>query len=468
MNDTTGFYKRLIKLGISLALAMAVVVLVGAEVTDFDAPPEEGAVPDVIIDVYGEGLLKTNVAIPAFKPMEGVKDEGSLGRRGASIISKDLEFSSFYKVVKAPELPKVPEDGYNETNLDFKSYGEAGAEFLIAGTYSLNSDGLYTFELKLFDLLQKAMLTRAVYTGKKDMFRRFMHRFADEVLRVDTGTRGPFESRIAFVGEHRGNREIYLCDSDGRNLERLTGSADVNMSPGWSPDASELVYTSYAGGNPDLYILPAPGGKPRRLFGGSGLNYGADWCKANNRIAFASSKNSNGDQEIYTISPEGEDLEKVTHDPWSIDVSPSWSPDGKYIAFVSSRYGDRPQVLVTPSGGGTASRVSRTGGYNTDPSWSPTGDFIAYCGRAGGGLDILAVRLNDAMQVLETVAVVNRPGADESPSVSPDGRFVVYTHGYANSYDIYMTSMREQKPRKIVSLSGKESGPAWSPRLPGE
>jgi len=468
MNDLSGFYGRMANSGLSLALVIAVLMLVGTAKTDFDAPPEEGAVPDVIIDVYGEGLLKTNVAVPAFKPMEGVRDEGALGRRGASIISKDLEFSSFYKVLKAPELPDVPEGGYNETNLDFKPYSRAGAEFLIAGTYSLADDGSYTFELKLFDMLQEAMLTRAVYTGGKDMFRRFMHRFADEVLRVDTGTMGPFESRIAFVGEHRGNREIYLCDSDGRNLVRLTGSAGVTMSPAWSPDASKLVYTSYAGGNPDLYILPVSGGTPRLLFGGRGLNYGADWCGANNRIAFASSKNSNGDQEIYTISPEGGDLQRVTHDPWSIDVSPSWSPDGKYIAFVSSRYGDRPQVLVTPSGGGTAFRISRTGGYNTDPSWSPTGDFIAYCGRAGGGLDILAVRLDETMQVLETVAVVNRPGADESPSVSPDGRFVVYSHGYASNYDIYMTSMREQKPRKIVSLSGKESGPAWSPRLPEE
>ena len=249
----------------------------------------------------------------------------------------------------------------------------------------------------------------------------------------------------------------------------MTHNDTINLSPGWSPDSSKLVYTSYVLGNPDLFILPVVGGRPRRLFGGRGVSYGADWCKANNRIAFASSRNKTHNQEIYTINPDGSGLVQVTYDPWAIDVSPAWSPDGTHIAFVSNRYGNKPQVLVVPAYGGTPTRVSRTGGYNTDPSWGsgPLGDYIAYCGRAGGGLDILAVKLGDGegIKVMETIALVNRSGADETPSFSPDGRFVVYSHGFGNNYDLYMTSIREQKPRRITSLPGKETSPAWSPRL---
>jgi len=390
-----------------LAAGLAIAIIASAQTMDIDAPPgtaEDDAVVDIVIDVYGEGLLKTNLAVPSFVPGKGVKDRGNLGREGAMIVGRDLHFSSFFNVISAPALPPVPEGGYKETNLDFAPYAAVGAELMIAGTYLLEPNGIYVFDLKLFDVAQKAMLTRAIYRGNKKIFRRLMHRFSDEVLRSETGTPGPFESRIAFVANAKGHRQIFICDTDGHNMIRLTHSNEINMSPAWSPDAKRFVYTSYVLGNPDLFILPVTGGRPKRLFGGRGLNYGADWCKANNRIAFASSKNRKGNQEIYTILPNGTDLVQVTHEPWAIDVSPSWSPDGKHIAFVSSRYGNKPQVLVVPSNGGTVTRVSRTGGYNTDPCWSPSGDLIAYCGRAGGGLDILAVRLNKDLGVPITIS----------------------------------------------------------------
>ena len=450
-------------------IVLLMVVMAVSQNMEVDAPPgtsEDDAVPDVVIDVYGEGLIKTNLAVPPFVPGGRLKDGGTLGRQGSMIIGQDLQFSSYFNVKTAPDLPALPEGGFTEETFDFMPY-EQIVELVVVGTYQLESDGTYTFDLKLFDAVQKAMLTRAIYHGDKRIFRRLMHRFADEVLNALTGTPGPFESRIAFVGDSAGHREIFICDTDGHNMVKLTHNDTINLSPAWSPDASKLVYTSYILKNPDIFILPVTGGRPKKIFGGRGLNYGADWSKSSGRIAFASSNNKNEDQEIYTIKPDGKDLVQVTHDPWSIDVSPSWSPDGKFIAFVSSRYGDKPQVLVVPAGGGTAARVSRSGGYNTDPSWGtgPLGDYILYCGRAGGGLDILGVRLGAGQSVLETVAIVNRPGADEAPSISPDGRFVVYTHGFANNYDIYMSSLREQKPRKITRLPGKESAPAWSPRI---
>ena len=76
-----------------------------------------------------------------------------------------------------------------------------------------------------------------------------------------------------------------------------------------------------------------------------------------------------------------------------------------------------------------------------------------------------AVRLDKDLKVLETIAVINGRGADESPSVSSDGRYIIYTHGFGNNYDLYMTSLREQKPRRLTNLPGKESAPSWSPSL---
>ena len=428
---------------------------------------EDNAQVDIVITVGGEGLLKTAIGIPALYPLKGVKDGGVMGVEAARILTSDLDFSSYFSMVSVPDLPPPPASGYSETTLNLEPYASRGAELIIAGSYTVDVEDNYTFDFSLIDVSLKARLGRVTYTGKKAAFRRLMHRYADEVLRLVTGERGPFETQIVFAGEQTGNREIYICDSDGENLIQITHNKSANMTPALSPDVTQIVYTSYVLGNPDLYILPVSGGKPRRLFGGKGLNYCPDWSAANNRIAFASSNNPHQNTEIYTINPDGSDLRQVTHEQWSINVSPSWSPDGKYIAFVSSRYGDKPQVLVTPANGGTALRISRSGGYNTDPTWSPIGwseqeYLVAYSGRASGGLDILAVRLDKSLQPLQTIDVASGGGADEAPSFSPDGRFVVYSHGTQNNYDLYMTSLRQFKPRKITHMPGRETAPDWS------
>lgn len=465
---------EMIKYARKASMALIPLFLLGLAVTiraqDNFAPPgtaEDNAQVDIVITVSGEGLLKTAIGIPAIAPLKGVQDGGAMGIEGARILTSDLDFSSYFNVVSVPELPPPPADGYSETTLDLTPYAARGAEMVIAGTYTVDVNGNYTFDLSLIDVSLKARLGRVTYTGKKPVFRRLLHRFADEVLRLVTGERGPFETRIIFAGEQTGNREIYMCDSDGENLIQITHNKSINMTPAWSPDTTQIIYTSYVTGNPDLYILPITGGKPRRLFGGKGLNYGASWSVANNRIAFSSSNNPDQNTEIYTINPDGTDLRQVTHERWSINVSPSWSPDGRYIAFVSSRYGDKPQVLVTPANGGTAVRISRSGGYNTDPCWSPAGwseeEFmVAYSGRASGGLDILTVRLDKSLQVLQTIDIMSEGGADESPSFSPDGRFVIYSHGSQNNYDLYMTSLRQMKPRRITRMPGKETAPEWS------
>lgn len=453
-----------------LLFMLSFVVVVGQDHFAPPGTPEDNAQVDIIITVEGtaEGLLKTAMGVPALKPEKGVSDGGKLGRECARLLASDLDFSSYFNIVGVPELPPLPEGGYSELTLDLTPYAERGAELLVAGTYSIDSQGNYIFDMRLIDVTLKSLLGKVVYKGGKEQYRRFMHRFADEVLRIMTGERGPFDTRIIFVAEQTGNRELYMCDSDGYNLVQITNNKSINISPTWSPDGKYIAHTSYVLGNPDIYILPIEGGKPKRITSGRGLNYGADWSWANNRIAFASSDNPTNNQEIYTIKPDGTDLRQVTHDPWSIDVSPTWSPDGKYIAFVSNRYGDKPQVLVIPANGGTAKRISRTGGYNTDPTWSPIGwseqeYLVAYCGRAGGGLDILAVRLDFSLEVLQSIGVITMPGADETPSFSPDGRFVVYSRGAQKNYDIYMASLREAKPRRITSLPGKEISPAWSP-----
>ena len=90
------------------------------------------------------------------------------------------------------------------------------------------------------------------------------------------------------------------------------------------------------------------------------------------------------------MSLENGRLKRLTQDG-AIDVSPSWSPDGQKIAFVSNRAGS-PQIYIMNHEGGNVRRLTYDGGYNTSPAWSPKGDKIAYEKRVSGSFQIYTIR----------------------------------------------------------------------------
>ena len=77
-------------------------------------------------------------------------------------------------------------------------------------------------------------------------------------------------------------------------------------------------------------------------------------------------------------------------DNWGIDVSPSFSPDGKKMAFVSKRSGT-PQIYVKDLESGTVVRLTFQGRYNTSPAWSPEGDKLAYVGIVKNSINIYVI-----------------------------------------------------------------------------
>ena len=112
-------------------------------------------------------------------------------------------------------------------------------------------------------------------------------------------------------------------------------------------------------------------------------------------------------------------MTRLTSDP-SIDVSPTWSPDGKQIAFVSDR-GGTPQIYLMDSSGAGVRRLTFEGGYNTSPAWHPRSNRIAYEGRAGGTFQVMVMETEGGTPVQLTTN-----GRSENPAWSPDGRYIAF------------------------------------------
>ncbi len=192
------------------------------------------------------------------------------------------------------------------------------------------------------------------------------------VLRIISAERGmnsganycAGNGRIALTLSKDGNAEIYTVDANGKNPQRLTNSSAIDTSPSWSPDCSRIAFVSDRGGNPQIYIMNADGSGVSRLTTIGNYNTNPDWSK-NDVIAF-SARDETHALDIYTIRTDGTDLMRITQQQGKND-KPSWSPDGRYIAFSSTRDGGS-RIYISTADGKTQVAATTSGWYE-NPVW---------------------------------------------------------------------------------------------------
>jgi len=291
------------------------------------------------------------------------------------------------------------------------------------------------------------------YTGPDTMLRVMVHRFVGELIHLYTGEYGITHSRIAFVSDQTGTKEIYLMDYDGYAPRRLTTDRGIALTPALSPDASRLLYASQKSGGWRLYEVEVNSGARDAVPRLGGLAISPAWNPKGDGYAVA--VNIRGNQELIHVSPSGR-ARQLTKDP-SDDVSPAWSPDGRRIAFTSNR-GGSPQVYVMNASGGRAKRLSFGGNYNSEPSWSPEGDLIAYTCRRGAWFKICVVPARGGA----SRAITDGPWDDEGPSFSPDGRHIAFASNRGGRHDIYMMDPDGGGVERLTYNGANNTAPSWA------
>ena len=196
---------------------------------------------------------------------------------------------------------------------------------------------------------------------------------------------------------------------------------------------------------------------------------------ADGRIAFQASDLDS--YEIWTANPDGSGLVNVTAMPDSDEFEPSWSPDGRRIAFTSDRAGDRAgptAVYVKNVAGGAVRRLNTTGLNQTSPAWSPDGTRIAFSlctrrpaeGEPCSSAQIAVVRASDgrALQFV-TRPLRSRNAVDSKPAWSPNGRSLVFTRTVDSGYnELWVIGLDRRGLRRLLrDESQVDHNPSWSP-----
>jgi TolB protein len=413
------------------------------------------------------GLVYASSYVPtlAIKPFGGSFGGEGLAPDVEAIVGRDLHDSDRFEVMDS--LPA----GLVGDGVDYQLWDRIGADWLVTGRLEGAGEG-YVLLLELHDVVYGTVREQGrfrVPSFSNPDFRMSVHRASDEVVRWATGDPGMAASRIAFtMTEGNGNKDIYIIDADGENLQRVTDHGSLIESPAWSPDASKVAFTSWKSGYPRIYELDLTSRHERMLepVRGAGDYITPAYSPDGSTLAF-SVLGSDARSGIFTYDVvRGCCLAYLSGGPW-YDFSPTYSPDGRWMAFNTQRFGDAiPQVMLMPAEGGGAETLSPYqyggGGYFTSPDWSPRADMVAFHGAIERGrYHILVADLADGGRVLRQLT---REGNNEDPSWAPDGRHLVFVGERYWGYGLFVVDVSSGRIRPL--LSGRKVGvPDWSPAL---
>lgn len=373
----------------------------------------------------------------------------SLGALTA-VIQNDLSMSGQFKVIPPPMQ-----------NADIGTWQRVGADSVLTGHVQQIGSNRYNVSFELADAAAHGRLLLAKdYQINGNELRSLGHHISDEVYQKLTGERGIFSTRIAYILVQRGTDStrytLDIADVDGSNPQSLLVSTEPIMSPTWSPDGREISYVSFEKKRAQIFTVSVETGKRRLLTDFTGINGAPAWSPDGRQLAVVLSKG--GNPKIYTVDLSTGRLTQLTFGD-AIDTEPRYSPDGRSLLFTSGR-GGSPQIYRLSFADGKISRVTYDGNYNARASYTPNQKFIVMLHRADGQFSIGVQDVANGR-----VTPVTFSPFDESPSVSPNGRLVLYATHAQDKGVLAIVSIDGRIKMRLPARGGDVQEPAWSPFL---
>jgi TolB protein len=270
---------------------------------------------------------------------------------------------------------------------------------------------------------------------------------------------------LVFAAESGGAWNLFTADLSGNVWQRLAVNAAPARDPAISPDGRTIAFRSHRDGFWEIYSAPTGGGAATRLTRGMVYSAAPAWSPDGKRISFESY--ARGDLDIWVMNLDGSQPIDLTEDSKTQDYGPAWSPDGRWIAFTSGRTGTQQifAISLDPDCSGLACRkvynLSQNKNDELEPAWSPDGKRLAFVSNRDGQRAIYVSDFSTAG--LTNTRRLTFSGWDSEPAWSPDGKWIAFISARPTRQPIYVIPSGGGIPHAIEEGPVFATSVTWTP-----
>lgn len=262
----------------------------------------------------------------------------------------------------------------------------------------------------------------------------------------------PRASEIAFVRNSVGGiiSDLYVVPVSGGVPKRITfDSRTIYGQPRWTPDASELIFSSTRGGVPTLWRVSSAGGTPKAIPGVGPAIFPAISAKGD-QLAYDRSSGSSSFWEL-----DLKDEKHARNHPRDLitqnGIRPQFSPDGKKIAFQSDRLGYM-EIWTCDRDGSNCGQLTFLRGHAGAPRWSPDGRYIAFENHLKDHSEVFVVEVPSGVPM----QITTLPGSDDGgPNWSRDGKSIYfYSDRGGGPFQVWRVPLTGGPPVQVTKNGG--------------
>jgi len=272
------------------------------------------------------------------------------------------------------------------------------------------------------------------------------------------GDRFLIEARLF---ETEGHRQIlgrrYRGDGETARLiaHRLADEIILHFTGERGISQSKIAFVAQEGKAKEIFLMDYDGARARRLTRNGSLNLSPTWSPDGERIALTSFKD--GRPSVYILDRDG-GARRISLPESPLNIAPDWSPDGKQIAYSASLSGNTDLYALRLQGG-SAQRLTAGRAIDCCPTWSPTGREIAFTSDRDGTLQIYVMDAEGA-NVRRLTYEGNR---NDSAAWSPRGDQVAYVSRVEGKYHLHVLEIATRTVRRLTFGPFNHESPTWSP-----
>jgi Tol biopolymer transport system component len=264
----------------------------------------------------------------------------------------------------------------------------------------------------------------------------------------------PEQSLIAYVSGRGGITDLYIMDVANGRSHWLTRDRAAAASPVWSPDGTQIAFSSNRDGfGANIWVIPSGGGTPVKYTQAGGTS--PDWSSDGTRIAFTS---YSGTTDISVMNADGTGQTRITSISGAWESEPVWSPDRTKIAYTSASGGPSQIWVMNADGSSPVQLTGLTdGGTSFNPAWSPDGTKIAFASFRSGRQELYIMNADGT----GPTQITTGGPAEYRPRWSTQG--IVFHANASGTPAIFLVNPDGTGLTQLTRGSSWSYEPAWKP-----